>query len=83
MPENRVPGNCVIEPSATVRGPRVRGPVLVCVNPADASSCCAAAEKMGGKRHFLYNSNLWSLARGGMVCGPAVARPWRPWRLNS
>ena len=54
------------------------GPALFYLNPGDAGRACRLAEQLGGRRHFLFNTNLWELTGADgpfYICGPAVGAP--------
>ncbi len=70
---------CLINPRREKGEPLLNGPVLFYINPAEANWACRRAQKTGGRRHFLFNSNLWEVSdtnnRSLMVCGPALGAP--------
>lgn len=70
---------CLINPQREKGEPLLNGPVLFYINPAEANLARQRAEKAGGRRHFLFNSNLWEIPapkdRSLVVCGPALGAP--------
>lgn len=69
---------CLINPKREKGEPQIAGPVLLCINPHDAGSVCQRAESSGGRRYFIYNSNLWQATadqQGFFICGPMVGAP--------
>ncbi len=70
---------CLINPRREKGEPLINGPVLFYINPAEANWACRRAKETGGKRHFLFNSNLWEISgtkgRSLTVCGPALGAP--------
>ena len=69
---------CLINPKWEKGEPLLNGPVLFYLNPGEASRAGRLAEQLGGRRHFMFNTNLWEMtgASGSFyVCGPAVGAP--------
>ncbi len=70
---------CLINPRREKGEPLLQGPVLFYINPAEARRACQIAKELGGRRHYLFNGNLWEV--GGSdectfyICGPAVGAP--------
>ncbi|MBA3013452.1 MAG: nucleoside phosphorylase [Proteobacteria bacterium] len=68
--------DCFVKPRRCHGEPEISGTVLFCVNPGEAQSVVQAAVKLGGQRHFLYNSSLVSIpASKAYACGPALGAP--------
>lgn len=70
--------SCLMNPRREKGEPRLRGLVLFYINPAEARRACKLAAELAGRRHFLFNSNLWEIdsASGTFyICGPAVGAP--------
>ncbi len=70
---------CLINPRRERGEPLLNSPVLFYINPAEANWACRRTQETGGRRHFLFNSNLWELSgnkgRPLTVCGPALGAP--------
>lgn len=67
---------CYVNPVRRQGEPEISGSVLLCVNPGEAKALGRYAENLGARRHFLYNSSLWSLpGPQGFLCGPAIGAP--------
>ncbi|HFQ81503.1 MAG TPA: phosphorylase [Desulfobacterales bacterium] len=70
---------CLINPRREKGEPLLNGPVLFYINPAEANWAQHRAQETGGRRHFLFNSNLWEVSgpkgRSLAVCGPALGAP--------
>ncbi len=70
---------CLINPRREKGEPLLNGPVLFYINPAEANWACRRARETGGRRHFLFNSNLWEVSGTKSlslsVCGPALGAP--------
>lgn len=67
----------VIDP-ARGKGEPVLPPVgIFCLNPREAALADSLSRKRGGRRHFLFNSNLYVLPgdQDFFVAGPAVGAP--------
>ncbi len=70
--------SCLMNPRREKGEPLLRGVVLFYINPAEAGRACKLAAELDGRRHFLFNSNLWEInsSRGPFyICGPAVGAP--------
>lgn len=68
--------DCFVNPTRGPGEPEISGTVLFCVNPGEARALGHSAVKMGGQRHFLYNSSLLSIpASRAFLCGPAIGAP--------
>lgn len=69
---------CLINPKREKGEPLLSGPVLFYLNPGEASRAGHLAKQLGGKRQFMFNSNLWGVSGDNgpfYVCGPAVGAP--------
>ena len=70
---------CLIEARREKGEPELSGTVFFCIDPGEAGRISKLAESQGGKRFFLYNSNLWQLPGNGgsccWLCGPAIGAP--------
>lgn len=67
----------VIDPSRQQGEATIAGPVLLFVNPGDASRIISAAKKLNGKQHFLFHSNLLEIPgrQTTFWAGPALGAP--------
>ncbi len=68
--------DCVIDPRREKHDPILPGLGFLFVNPSEARLAVEDTIRAGGRRHFLFNSNL-AVARDGkyFVAGPAVGAP--------
>lgn len=74
--ENFIPTECLINPQRGRGETGISGAVLLCITPGEAMTLGRFAQGQGWQRHFLYNSNRWSVpGAGASVCGPAVGAP--------
>ncbi len=70
--------SCLMNPRREKGEPLLSGTVLFYINPAEAGRVFKLASQMGGRRYYMYNSNLWKIElpkEPFYLCGPAVGAP--------
>ena len=65
---------CILNPEQTRCDPNLPASGILAVNPSDSSCLSSYAEQVGLKRHFLFNSCLYS-SDTLFLAGPAVGAP--------